>query len=226
MSDSVPFFSVSGLRGTGRTRLYHQLKSVLPGRFPEQTFAFIGSPFSSLPLPLMWEDPERDKHATTRLFECWSRLNHFSINRLRPQLERGRCVVSDGFGLDALLYATACCDCPVENHEAEDVHYMLVGVRLKAQKLPPPEYLLVQAPHSKVEGWILLSNPDLRDLTNELERERFIRHEEHTIERYFRPENGQNTPFILDAAAHDMDALCEMAVAHIGRRLEKIAQAA
>lgn len=222
----VLFFSVSGLRGTGRTTLYQKLKSTLPGAFPDIEFAFIGSPLGSLPLPLMWEQPEREKHATTRLFECWSRLNPFSIAKLRPNLKPGRIVISDGFGLDGLLYATAGCDCPKENAEAEDLHHQLVRSRIKTQDLPAPQYLLVQAAHQKVANWMLRSNPDLRESSSQLERERFIQHEERAIARYFQPENGQPRPFVLDATVYKMDALREQAERYIIDQFTQAAMAA
>jgi hypothetical protein len=190
---------------------------LLPERFPGQTFAFLGNPFRGLPFPLLLSERDREAHATTRLLWCWTRLNEFSVARLRPALAAGHVVLTDGFGLDALMYAAFNFDREAENREASVLHHGLVQARIKAQGISPPEYFIMQADASLVDAWMMEYMPELTDLDPSI-RAKFIVQQQSTIEEYFRPENGQRDMLNLDAS-FSLEEVCEKMVAAIGKRL-------
>ena len=217
-------YAFSGNRHTGRTRLYKQCKSHLPKRFPELTFAFLGSPLGELPFPLLSGTNQR-RHPTTILLECWAKLNEFSIRRLRPALAREEVPVIDTFGLDALLHATACSECsPAEEQETVLLHHQLVQGRLLVQNIFPPHYFIVKAGIETAETRMLQSTPGTKNLT-EHARRTFIAHENRIIGDYFRPGNGQQGQF-LDTDTHNQDELFELIVRRLQYDLQSKAQVA
>ncbi len=219
-------FSVTGYRGTGRSTLYNELRVNAPKRFPGVPFAFLGNPFADLPNPLLWSKAELEKPATTRLLECWARLDQVRSQALQPALKEGRIVITDGFGLDAFIYATSCVNCDADNDEAEQLHHALVDVRLKQWKIRPPEYLLVHADADLMDEAMCRAAPSVRRI-HEAERLKLITHQERMIERYFDPTHGQNPPLYLTLAADSgPDEMCEQALDRIGRRLNELALAA
>jgi hypothetical protein len=219
MTDGKRFFTVTGLRGTRRTTARKKLERLLPERFPDQTFAFLGNPFRELPFPLLLSERDKNVHATTRLLWCWTRLNEFSVSQLRPALDAGKIVLTDGFGLDALMYATGCVDCEVENREAEELHHGLVQVRIKAQGIVPPEYFIMQADANIVDKWMVEYLPELDDLDKEIRR-KFIAQQQSVIQRYFLPINGQRESHYFDPSV-GIDEVVEAMIAVIGMRIRE-----
>lgn len=211
------FWAISGPRGTRKTTARKKLERLLPERFPGYTFAFLGNPFTELPFPLLLKERDRVAHATTRLLWCWTRLNQFSIDHLRPALDAGHVVLTDGFGLDALLFAASCVDCTVESLEAEKFHHQIVMARIKAQNIVPPEYFITQADVETVDAWMVEYQPELEQL-DATARRAFIVRQQETIRRYFLPEYGQRTPHYLDASI-SVDDMVEGMVEVIGSRL-------
>lgn len=201
MTGGSLFYAVSGLRCAGRSTLCKQLESVLPETFPGYEFAFLGSPLGNLPHPFSWQEQTCKQHATTRLFECWARLNEFSVSVLRPALHGGKVVVVDGFGLDAVLYATARTTCIVEIDEAFELHKQLVQARIKAQGIAPPTYFIVDADAEVISSRTGLSNGvvSIHKLA-----------EMSAIERYFKPEYGQKEPVHLRAKISAEDRLAQV----------------
>src|SRR3989344_4664501 len=190
-------FSVSGQRLTLRTKLYAQLKTLLPEHFPGLRFEFLGNPFNRLPFPLL-ESPEDNEPATTKLFDCWTKLDRFCHRRLRPLLLTNSVIITHGFGLDALLYATACVGCDAENDEAVRLHKGLVRLRLLEQDVEPPEYFITRANVRTLDARMLEAMPELGNMS-QAARLRFIRYEETVIEKYFEPANKQKKPHFIEA---------------------------
>lgn len=185
---SVLFYAISGQRNTRRTALVHELKKTLPSLYPDQTFTFLPSPFKSLPFPLLWNTRERDKQPVTRLLSRWSELDDYCFKKLRPALEEarreGHIVINDGFGLDALLYATALCESQEYVEEAFGFHSSLVSARIVEQHLPAPEYFITRADVESVDRVMREKKPQLNDI-DPSERRRFIFDEEQRIAKYF-----------------------------------------
>ncbi len=180
-------FSISGPRGAGRTALYQELESMLPERYPMHAFAFLGNPFGTLEHPQYWGARRRGLLSSSRLFESWAQLNEFVGRRLRPALEAGKTVFTDGFGLDAYLHAIAHCSTDDECEETSSLHHHFVTARLKTQSISPPIYLLAfdeaeviaQRTHRSVDETTIL-----------------LEHETDGIRRYF-DGTGQKPPHFL-----------------------------
>lgn len=219
-TDGKGFFTITGLRRTRRSLVRKKVEIELRTRFPEQEFAFLGDPFRGLPLPLLLSERDRSVHATTRLLWCWTRLNQFGVEQLRPALQAGKIVLTDGFGLDALIYATSCVDCEVENREAERLHHGLVQIRVKAQGITPPEYFIMNADPETVDAWMVEGLPDLKDVDRSV-RIKFIEQQWATIVRYFQPEHGQNPPHYFKASA-EVDEVAEEMVRTIANYIHGI----
>lgn len=222
MSNKKAFFgAVSGMRGTGRTKLFKQLKSVLPDHFRDQTFAFFEDPFGELPHPLLWAREEHALDPVSRLFDCWKHLNEFNMKQLRPALANFDVVLVDGYGLNALLYATACAG---DNEEADDdameMHHHIVAGRVIKQGISPPEYLITRADCDTMTKY-------LKETVSDLSIEQchaFIRKEEAIIDQYFRPGTGQ-TGHMLDASL-TVDEMCNIAIVTIASRMNGLRQVA
>ena len=208
------YFSVSGI-GTARTsELFHKLKQRLPDRMSGRPVVFVDNPFRGWPHPLVWAEDVRALEPSSRLLRCWTELNEVVCKKVRPALDAGSLVITNRFGLDALLYATALEGCESGNCEAERVHHALVKLRIIEQQLPPPIYLIPRVEdHAAVrEDWLrqspALSSVDPATLC------RYLSHEEATISRYFDPKLGQNRPFFLEASLQ-LDKLCDEAIDRI-----------
>lgn len=213
MQRPVLFFSVSGLRSTGRSTLYENLKKELPDALPDHDFAFIGNPFGALPHPLFMEERDRQLHPTTRLLKLWVVMNQFCVEHLVPAIDEGKVIVSDGFGLDAFLYAIS----GVEGEAFEQVarlHHSLVDVLLRERKLKPPHYLLVHASEQCVMNWATGSS-ELMASVNRLRLKKHIQHEEMAIRHYFQPGHHQRKTKPLDAERVSHGELCVQAIEHI-----------
>lgn len=224
MSRHVLFFSVSGPRCTGRTTLYQNLEKRAPETFPKERFAFIGNPFESLPHPLTWQAGEQALDPTTRLLRHWTELNEFCCKKLVPALEQATVIISDGFGLDALLYAIAGVD--EHGYEATTrLHHQLVAARLKAQDIRPPVYLLVEATDDCIANWV--EGSELGRFSMEAVRS-YVQNEQRAIDSYFDPQHGQNPPTRLQAQGVTHERLCLGALDQIERAIRRrnLAQAA
>ncbi|MHB0865646.1 MAG: hypothetical protein ACYC1Y_01970 [Minisyncoccota bacterium] len=181
-------FSVSGPRGAGRTALYQGLASTLPERYPSHAFAFLGNPFGTLEHPQYWGANRRDLLASSRLFECWAQLNEFVGKKLRPALEAGSIVFTDGFGLDAYLHATAYCYTDANQcTETSALHHHFVAARLKTQSIEPPVYFLAFDEAEIIARRIRRSVHDTAVL---------LKHETDGIRHYFNG-TGQKAPHLL-----------------------------
>ncbi len=192
------FFSVSGVRGSGRTTLYKELEAVLPNALsiPRCDFAFLESPLGSLPHPLLWSpDPERGP--VERLLDCWVRLERFTKTRLKPALDAGKIILTDGFGLDAALHATAASETAQDDADVLEWHLqILVPGRIKKQNIAPPKYLITDASHEDAVQDLRVSVPNLCQFAAHsfVTRERFI------IKSYFSEGTGQLAPLLLSSS--------------------------
>lgn len=212
MSEGVLFFSVSGQRYTWRTELYEKLRLLLPETFPDQTFAFLGNPFPKLSFPLLWDEEEKKLDPTSRLFLRWSEMNEFCSKKLVPAIKKHQIVVSDGFGINALLHATACSTCVDQNRGAFEFHDEMVASRLRKQKIPAPRYIITQADIDSVDRNMLKVHPQMESTPRE-ERVAFIQYEERTILEYFENIGHQEDPFFL--SSESLDDMTEEAIAYI-----------
>ncbi|MEK7628036.1 MAG: hypothetical protein AAB421_01295 [Patescibacteria group bacterium] len=211
----VHFFSVSGMRGSGRTEVFKGLKRTVPITFPQHSCAFLEDPFGKLPHPLLWAESERTQHPVTRLFKCWAHLNEFNARHLKPALAAHDVVITDGYGLNAVLYATACVDCESVDNEVLSMHHGIVAARIKEQGIEPPEYFITRA-DSEVVSCYLASSVLVgmgKDACHS-----FIEKEEAIIDAYFDPGHGQKVPHMLNAALSHAH-MCKEAMAVIRQRL-------
>lgn len=196
-SGNALFFSVSGVRGSGRTTLYEKLKTVLPKELalPQCDFAFLGNPFGALPHPLLWS-PDPQRGPVERLFACWVSLERFTNTKLKPALDAGKIVFTDGFGLDAALHAAAASETVQGDRDVLKWHLeILVPGRIKTQNITPPKYVITNASRADAEVDLRKSVPTLCPYAVHqfVERERFI------IKSYFAPGTGQQAPQYLSA---------------------------
>lgn len=203
------------MRGSGRTRVFNNCKERFAERFPRVRALFLNDPFKELPHPLLWAAGERDLHPVSRLFKCWSPLNDFNLKYLRPALEEYDLVATDGYGLNAVLYSTACDECEDTDDEVISMHHSIVAARVREQGIEPPEYLVTYAgPHILIP---YLKKNVSDDLTDEACLA-FIKKEEKIIRDYFDLGSGQKTPILLDASM-TTDAMTEMALSIMESRL-------
>lgn len=185
--NNCSFFAISGMRGSGRTRLFRRLEFALSDRFRDHTFAFFEDPFGALQHPLLWARQESERDPTTRLFDCWSRLNEFN-RRLRPALESHDVVVVDGYGLNAVLYATAYTGDNFEDDAAAiRMHHLLVKARILEQGISPPEYFITRGDIGVMTRYLQQTVPGL----SVGQCHAFIQKEERIMADYFRPETKQ-----------------------------------
>jgi len=218
------YFSVSGIGTARASELFHKLKQTLPDRLPDRNVVFVDNPFRGWPHPLVWAEDERSLEPSSRLLKCWTALNEVVCKKVRPALDSRSLVVTNRFGLDALLYATALEGCADGNCEAERVHHALVKLRIIEQKLPPPIYLIPRVENHVAikEDW-LRQSPALSSV-EPAELCRYLDHEEATIARYFDPRLGQNRPVFLEASLK-LDQLCEAAIDAVKSTLRQRAAA-
>lgn len=215
------FLAISGMRGSGRTRLFKQLKSVLPGFFGDQTFAFFEDPFGGLPHPLLWAEEERERGPVSRLFQLWGILDDFNVKKLRPALSSHNIVIVDGYGLNALLYATAYVDGNLEDDESASLmHHQIVKGRVIGQSIPPPEYFITVAECESQVKYLKHTVPRI----GEDQCREFIRKEERMIRDYFRPETGQYGELL--GATLSIEEMMSKVVLSISQHLNQKRQAA
>jgi len=215
--------SVAGIGPARTSDAYHFLKNNLQGRLPEHQLIFAGNPFAGWQHPLKWAAEESALDATSRLLKCWTTLNEFVVKKVTPALDKGAIVVTQRFGLDALLYATACFDRTEENAAAEKMHHALVQLRIVQQGIAPPQYFIPTArPETITREW-LSSSSSLRDVEPETLRA-FIAHEDAQLKRYFDPRHGQKQPIWLEAGETD-EQMCQAAIMFITREVGKKAVA-
>lgn len=223
MKKSGMILSISGIGPARTAEAYRYLRQHLQGRLPETQLKFVGNPFSGWPHPLNWineKKEERDKHATTRLFDCWAVLNEFVVRNVVPALDEGAIVVTQRFGLDALLYATALHEHTDQNEAAEEMHHEhFVPMRIKRQGIPIPYYFIPSARPETITSEWLASSTSLAEVDPE-ELRRYIVHDDAMMKRYFDKKHGQNPPVWLDAS-QPTDIMCETAMLKIVRLVGK-----
>jgi hypothetical protein len=193
-SEKALFISVSGMRGTGRSNVFKGLQRRLPELLPDKRIAFYPGPFANLEHPLIWAGKLRQEDPVTRLIRLWADLNEFNVGTLGPALKGNDIVITEGYGLNAVLFATACVDCDEADAEVARVHHDLVKSRILAKDISPPLYIITKADVPTVSRYLQGVTPGL----DELRRQAFIKKEAKIIENYFRPGTGQ-TCVSLDA---------------------------
>ena len=211
---NVLSIAVSGLRGTGRTSLYQQLKLVLPKDYSlrECDFAFLGNPFDHLKHPILWA--QHKKHGVSRLHECWGMLTDFTEDEWLPALQAGKIPVMDGCGLDALLYATACIGCKNDDAKVMEYHREWVQDRIVKQGISPPVYLITRADPKGIVRYLTRTVPSF---TTDDARA-FIEKERTMIAKYFEDGSGQHSPHYLEPTL-STGAMVAESVAYIRRRI-------
>lgn len=213
------FVAISGIRGSGRTTLFKELESLLPARFGgDQTFAFFEDPFGQLPHPLLWDAETAKLDPTTHLFKCWAVLNEFNVKRLRPALDTYDVVVVDGYGLNALLYATACIACNrVDDTSVAQMHHQIVHGRVISQGIQPPQYFVTQADPELMTEYLQRLKPAL---TKE-QCLAFLKKEARIIEEYFDGTGQQGTLLPPEHTIEEMTKIvASMIESHIEDRRE------
>ena len=203
MSEVKPalFIAISGIRGSGRTRVYEELESLLPARFGgDQTFAFFKDPFGRLPHPLLWEPAVAAPDPATSLFDCWKVLNEFTVKQLRPALAAHDVVVVDGYGLNALLYATACISCNRMDADASHMHHKIVEGRVLAQGIHPPLYFVTQADPGLMTRYL----KGLKSGLTEEQCHAFLNKETRIITEYFNGTGQKGTLLSHELSIGDM----------------------
>lgn len=229
MHSKEPLFcSISGVAAARTKPVYEKLKQTLPAQLPADVrIAFLGCPFfidgrRKFPLPLLWNAEEQGSHTTTRLLNCWKRLNEFGVTKLRPALLENDIVIVERFGLDAQLYATACCDSDADIDEAERVHHALVKMRVVEQGIKPPLYFIPSADANDVSH-LIEAFPALKAKGDD-ELTDFMAHESRALERYFDPKHGQKKPVLLPISM-SVDEMCQRIIGTITAKLEERAAA-
>lgn len=213
--DSCSFFAISGMRGSGRTGLFKELKSVLPKMFGDHKFAFFEDPLRGLPHPLLWAHEERKLHPTTHIFNCWALLNEFNVSQLIPAMASHDFIIVDGYGLNAVLHATAYVGDNIEDDEAAaEMHHLIVRARVLAQGINPPSYFITLGNHQSLVGYLMKTVKRITDA----ECEAFINKEERIIRSYFLPETGQ-TGHLFDPHT-SQDKMCEFVTHAVRQRID------
>jgi hypothetical protein len=186
---------------------------------------FLGSPFaqSGFSFPLNLTEQERCLHVTTRLLQCWVKIDEFNHRHLQPALEAGQIPIVLRYGLDAYLYALQCCE--RSNKEVENklvaAHTALVQLRVIEEDIPPPHYLIpwIQPESmntSSISRIKLLRGMDPTQLRLFSERERGL------ILQYCDPSQGQKQARWLEGKS--VDTMCDQAIRFISETVsERIA---
>jgi len=229
-SNSAELFVVSGISLGLTSHVYHELQTLLPERFPDRTFKFVGNPFKGWQHPLLWGETERDLHSCSRLLKCWTPLCELVCKEVSPALDRGDIVVTQRLGFDAVLYAISRMPSDAideehersirrENDQAEGLHHhgIVHGVVKQNLKSLPWYFIPCARPEAITRDWIKRSH-----LLQEVEPEKlsaFVEYEQAAMNRYFHPNNGQNPPTYLDASLSVAD-MCETAMARMAELLQ------
>ena len=219
------FFAVSGVAAARTKPLYDRLQIELPKRLvgnQKGNIHFIGNPFkpldrpNTLPFPLLWRQAVRDQHPTTRLFDCWRRLNEFCVTQLRPLLaDPEAIIICKRFGLDALLYATAIPE-QAGNQEAIRLHHDgLVPMRVVEQSISPPIYLIPRPNPDTIYDNLCRIFAGLRQRVDEQAVIDFITHEAEVMRDYFdqNRKHKQTARFLMNT--EDIDGPVEQAIGMI-----------
>jgi len=197
--------------------VFNNCKERFTERFPRVHAAFLNDPFRDLPHPLLWAAGERDADPVSRLFKCWAYLNDFNMKVLRPALRTHDIVVTDGYGLNAVLYATACDPSNGSDTEVLSMHHSIVAARVRNQGIEPPEYFVTYAPPHIMVPY--LKKNVSGDLSDDACVE-FIKKEEKIIEDYFVEGSGQKPRIQLDASM-TTERMTETALSIMADRLLK-----
>lgn len=202
------------MRGSGRTRLFKELKSVLPTTFGDHKFAFFEDPLGGLPHPLLWASEERRLHPTTRVFKCWAPLNEFNVTRLLPGMADHDFVFVDGYGLNAVLHATAYVGDNIEDDEASaKMHHLIVGARVIGQGIMPPLYFVTLGHRPSLVEYLMKTVPGI----TAAQCEAFIDKEERIIRNYFAEETGQKG--FLFTPDTPLSKVCDFVSAKVEERI-------
>lgn len=216
-------FAISGLSRAGRTGVYKGLESLLPDWFPDQTFGFLGNPFGTSKMcPFLLDEREKKQDTFTRLLKRWAKLNDFAVKELVPVLKEGHLAVSDGFGLDALLFTAGTLKEQADIEQATRIHHGLVKIRLKEQGIKPPHYFILKTTQERAMNK-MRADPRLGHV-QDVELRRFIRQQEKVINDYFLPNTGQTADFI--DASFSVGEICRrighLMRAHMPRQDENV----
>lgn len=124
------FYSVSD------PELYEKLRSTLPDKFPDRTFAFPGDTFADHPNWLPGQ--KATLKPTTRLLWKWALMDDATQRKIAPALQNPYydVVIILNFGLDVYRYALRHADCK----ETLEFHKLLVSARVLQQGIDPPVY--------------------------------------------------------------------------------------
>jgi hypothetical protein len=134
-------------------------------------------------------------------------------------LERPDVMLIDGFGANAVLYATACVrDCMRADDEVFSIHQDLVDARILRQGILPPLYIDCKTQPDLLRWQLRKESPEIgMSFTNE-ELDDFFRYEDSILRRYFKEGSGQTLIGTLDASL-DSDEMTEVAVRIIASRI-------
>jgi len=227
-TETTPLFVVSGINVGITSAVHSRLKRLLLERFPERVFAFPDNVFRGWPHPLMWQPDLRDATSAGRLMQCWGPLATHLHNVIRPEVEKGKIVVQQRLGIDALNFANARMpsleqtpegqrELEWQNGEAENLHHDIVKHVVKAGGKPLPQYLipLCGDPATITEDWVA-QWPALRKV-NICTLRAFIQHEKEAMKRYF-DGHGQRDPIYLKSF-FSVEAMVEEALEAMGKML-------
>jgi len=149
---------------------------------------------------------------------------------LRPALEDPNVdvIITDGLGVDALLYSVACQACEIANDEAFRLHSGLVGVRLAEQGIAAPEYFITRADIETVDA-ALQQIPGMSTVDTPA-RHAFIHYEETMLTAYFGGRvKHQQAPNNIDAAM-SLDEMADQVInvitTRVNQRISRLAAAA
>lgn len=140
MSPHVRFYVISD------AALYEELRSLFPGIFPKQKFAFLGHTFGDAFWPHGWK---RNLLPTSRLFLKWVQMNEISSKIVIPALNKKGAdyvaVFICGYGREAYHYAVRhrCCA------ETLPIHEDLVASRLVRQRGRKPDSYFAKKPQEE-----------------------------------------------------------------------------
>ena len=189
---------------------------MLPHTFGDHKFAFFEDPLGGLPHPLLWASDERGLHPTTRLFKCWAPLNEFSITKLKPAMAEHDFIFVDGYGLNAVLYATAYVGDNLQDDEASAaMHHLIVGARVVAQGINPPPYFVTLGNRIELIDYLTKAVPRI----STVQCEEFIEKELRIIKTYFGPETGQ-TGHLFDPNM-TVEMMCEFVTSRVRERIQE-----
>lgn len=210
-------FTISGLPRLRRSAVSKALESLLPGQYPDQTFAFLGNPFAEAKMcPFILNRKERSLNTYTRQLRTWALLNEFAVKKLVPSLKNGQIAMTDGFGLDSLLFSVGTLEEESDIEVATHIHHDLVKLRLKRQHIKPPHYFILRTGIDDVVLRMKENDKRLRTIPV-AELRQVVERQDEAISAYFKPETGQTCDFIdATMSVHEM---AETIAKLIGNRL-------